>query len=422
MSPELELPCVLASKYRIDERIGEGGMGIVYAGEHLELRTRVAIKVLQPKLSDDPSARARFLREARLAATIVGEHSARIHDFGTSDVGRPYIVMEYLRGEPVDARLARDGRVPVQEAATIVVQLLDALAEAHAKGLVHRDLKPANLFLVEKPGEDFSVKVLDFGISKVTAVAISSTTPSITLTEPRTLLGSPQYMSPEQLRGSPSVDARSDLWACGVVLHELVSGKVPFDGATLADLCAQIVSGEPPALPTVGARGVPAPIARIVERCLRKAEAERPQSAYELAVALAPYANESTRALLPRIRAWCSVDDALPEPAPRRRRLMGGLGLVAVAATLAFAAASFRVSTVETAHGTSDEPQTLEPIAPLTSSVPRPADTATSAAMASAPPAPGASASAVSARPRRAPPTPPRSKRIQDLDGIDLIP
>jgi len=410
-----ELPHVLASKYRLLRRVGEGGMGVVYAGDHLELKTRVAIKVLQPKLVEDSSARARFLREARLAASIEGEHSTRIHDVGTDDAGRPYIVMEFLAGEPADARLARERKLSVGDAATLLVQLLDALAEAHAKGLVHRDLKPANVFLAERPGEAIWVKVLDFGISKVTSQEISPTTPSPTLTEPRTLLGSPHYMSPEQLRDSTAVDARSDLWSCGVLLYELVSGDRPFEASSLADLYAAIVSGAPRPL----AAGVPAPIARAIERCLRKDASERPQSAYELAAMVAPFASESARTLLPRIRAWCKSDEALGDGTRSRRALAGGLALVAVAGALGFAAASYpergAAPALSTAQATAI--RALDPVSPA-SAAPLPA-ASTSGSVEPPPTAPAPSASA-RARPANSPPAPPK-KRIQDLDGIELI-
>ena len=416
---------VLASKYRLLQQIGEGGMGVVHLGEHLELKTRVAIKLLQPKLASDSTARARFLREARLAASIEGEHSARIHDVGTDDEGRPYMVMEHLVGETADARLVREGKIPLQEAATIVMQLLDAVSEAHAKGLVHRDLKPGNVFLTERTGEATWVKVVDFGISKATFPEHGGSSPSLTLTEPRTLLGSPEYMSPEQLRDSASVDARSDIWACGIVLFELLSGKVPFEAPTLADLYVRIVSGTPRTLADVGVSGVPAAITRLIERCLRKAKEERPQSAYEVAVALAPFATDSAKNLLPRIRAWCKSEEEAPAETPRPRRVAVGLTLIAIAGVLAFTAASLR------APASSPEP-TLAATAPLATldpvDQPAPAPAPTDAAATSPDPAPvTSSASAANAgvkRPKTAPK--PRAKssatgHVQDLEHIDLI-
>lgn len=425
---------VLASKYRIVGRLGEGGMGVVYAGEHLELKTRVAIKVLQPELAEDTSARARFLREARLAASITSEHSTRILDVGTDD-GLPYIVMERLFGETVSARLAREGRMSVADAATIMIELLEALSEAHDKGVVHRDLKPANLFLVERPGEPIWVKVLDFGISKVTAQFAAEGKTSITLTEPRTILGSPEYMSPEQLRDSTTVDRRSDLWSCGVVLFELLSGKVPFEGPSLADLCARIISAQPRSLASVGAESVPSPVAKIIDRCLRADPDERPQNALDLAVALAPYATDSARALLPRIGAWCRTEGARSD-VPRSRRMVLGLGIIGAAGVLAFAAASLTVPSMPSSA--SSQATRLEPVP----SVPKPLDSASNrvslspaptvssaaqdaGALASGPATSSSAAPTESARARPRPPTPAPGKRpsprIRDADGIELI-
>lgn len=304
-------------------------MGVVYAAHHLELNTRVAIKVLQPKLAGDPIARARFLREARLAASIGGDHSTRIFDVGADDAGTPYMVMEYLAGESLDRRLEREGRLPLGDVATIMMQLLGVLAEAHAGGLVHRDLKPANLFLTERVGENIWVKVMDFGISKYTGpvgVDPAPKEPSLSLTEPRTLLGSPEYMSPEQLRDSANVNARADIWACGVVIFELLSGKVPFEGQTLADLCAQIISSEPKSLGTVCPVALPAPIVELVAQCLQKEANARPSSAYEIAAVLAPYASESARALLPGIRARAAERSETATPSMRPPRSEAGPG------------------------------------------------------------------------------------------------
>jgi serine/threonine protein kinase len=362
---ELSASVVLAGKYRLAEKIGEGGMGIVHAGEHLELKTKVAIKLLQPKLAEDPTARARFLREARLAASIGGEHSTRIYDVGTHADGQPFMVMEFLAGESLGARLEREQQIPVVDAATVVVQLLDALAEAHARGLVHRDLKPANIFLVDKPGESVWVKVLDFGISKMEAGVNNSDQTDLALTEPRTLLGSPEYMSPEQLRDSANVDARADIWACGVILFELMTGSMPFAGASLPDLYARIVSHEPKTLSGAG-ESIPSPVVRMIQRCLRKDPEQRPQTVYELAVGLAPYASDSARALLPSIRARCKSELPLPDGPRSSRRVAGGITIVAIAGALAFAAASIRkpveAGSVQTALPSARSVATLEPL------------------------------------------------------------
>lgn len=411
------LPPMLASKYRLTERIGEGGMGVVYLGTHAELKTKVAIKVLQPKLARDAVARARFVREARLAASLESEHTARIHDVGT-DEGTPYIVMEYLAGESLDARLQRQGALPLSDVATIMLQALEALSEAHARGLVHRDLKPANLFLVARQGEPLWVKVLDFGISKVVGeAAASDSNTDVSLTAPRTLLGSPEYMSPEQLRDSAAVDARSDLWACGVLLFELLTKTMPFEGATLADLYAKIISDAPRSLSSATPQALPAPVLRLVERCLQKEPKDRPQSAFEIAEVLAPHASASSRALLPRIASWCKAQVPAVAAPSRARRVVGGVALVAASCAVAFVLATLRTPAPMAASATAprSDVAALHPIEHA--APPTPSPSASSPAPSATP---MASASAAPVKPQ-AKAAKARDGRIRDLDGIELI-
>lgn len=391
---EAEVRDLLAGKYRVGERVGAGGMGVVHAGTHLELEARVAIKLLQPAIADDPVARARFLREARLAASIQSEHSTRIHDVGTDAQGRPYLVMEFLAGEPLDARLAREGRLPLADAATILMQLLDALAEAHAKGLVHRDLKPANLFLAARPGEPIWVKVMDFGISKV----VHQEEEPASLTAPRTLLGSPEYMSPEQLRDAGTVDARSDLWACGVLLHELLTGEMPFVGEAIPDLYAAILSRPPRAL---AAEGIPHPIVKLAARCLAKDPAHRPRDASELAAVLAPFARASGQVALPRIRAWSRSEERVRTP--RRVLSVAGVVLVLGAGAAGYEAAAPRAPAPP-------RPITLRP-PPVASAAP-PVAREEPAAEPDAAPRPV---------PRVAPPKKTSGRRIQNLEDIEPL-
>lgn len=427
-APASAPPRILVGKYRLDRPLGEGGMGVVWSGQNLDLQTRVAIKLLQPRLAEDVTARARFLREARRAASVQGEHSVRIHDVGTDETRQPYIVMEHLEGETAEARLER-GKVPVETAATIMMQLLDALAEAHAKGLVHRDLKPANVFLVERPGEAIWVKVLDFGIAKLAVLDLERSVSSMTLTAPNTLVGSPQYMSPEQLRDSATVDARSDVWACGVVLFELLTGQVPFDSPSIAELFVQIVSGSPRTLASVDAEGIPGPIAKLIERCLDKDPRARPQDAHELAAALAPYAHSSARALVPRIAAWCKTEPVVVTPQRTRGMMAGGLTLVAVAGVVAFAAASWRAPAAVAPSQAARAVGSLEPLRIAEAAAGASAAPSAPSAPADAAPLPSASASS-SPRPaapatQRRPRTSPRNdgaKRIQGLGDIELIP
>ncbi len=337
---------IVQEKFLLQSCIGSGGMGVVFQGEHLLLKTRIALKCLRTELVGDAGALARFLQEARLAASIENEHSTRIHDVGTTADGTPYIVMEYLRGVALDEHLERSGPLPVADVVTIVLQLLAVLAEAHGKGLVHRDLKPANLFLQERSNGELWVKVMDFGISKHVGAGPA---PQLGITTPHTLLGSPQYMSPEQLRDSSAVDHRSDIWSAGIVLYELLAGTVPFDAESLADLCAIILDRQPAPLRKV--RGdVPPGLEDVILRTLAKDPASRPQNVGELALLLAPYAPESARAAVGGINAVCLkssrsariaspvVVERLPPPAsPKARRLSLALGLSLVAGAGALA-------------------------------------------------------------------------------------
>src|SRR5512145_362635 len=232
---------VLAEKYRIDRIIGRGGMGIVIAATHVHLNHRVALKVQLPETQTQPGAQARFLREARAVAQLRSEHVARVLDVGTLEGVAAYIVMEFLQGADVCEHLAKHGPLPIPEAVDLVLQASEGLAEAHALGIVHRDLKTANLFLTARPDGAPLVKLLDFGISKIPPLAHEQG--PVTLTN--TVMGSPTYMSPEQLRSTKTVDARADIWSLGVVLHELLTGRCPFEADSMADLIALILHHPP---------------------------------------------------------------------------------------------------------------------------------------------------------------------------------
>jgi serine/threonine protein kinase len=257
---------VLADKYRIERELGRGGMGIVLSAMHIQLEERVAIKFLLPDLSHDPALVARFLREGRAAIKIRSEHVVRVRDVATLPGGTPYLVMEYLQGKNFEELLEAQGRLPTELAVDHLLQATEALAEAHALGMVHRDLKPANLFLAHRADGSPCVKVLDFGITKVTesagAVNFDTTKTSI-------VMGSPRYMSPEQMRSSRTIDARADIWALGVILHELVTGAAPFDGTTMPDLLAAILQDPPPPL-RLHRPDAPQELEAIVAKCLEK--------------------------------------------------------------------------------------------------------------------------------------------------------
>jgi serine/threonine-protein kinase len=277
---ELDVPAVgavLVDKYRVESVIGQGGMGVVLAATHLVLGNRVAIKVLR---RPGPSEVARFLREARISAQIRDRHIARVFDFGQLPSGAPFLVMELLEGRDL-ARCIEAGPLPVALALDYVLQACEALAQVHALGIVHRDLKPANLFLAEDQGQSI-VKVLDFGIFKSIGGVLDMA--STQLTGQHALIGSPVYMSPEQLRAD-EVDARSDVWALGVILYELLTAELPFGERTLSALAIAVASEEPTPpsklRPEIGRE-----LEQVVLRCLRKRPEDRYADASELRAAL----------------------------------------------------------------------------------------------------------------------------------------
>ncbi len=273
---------VVLSKYRVERVIGEGGMGVVLAIRHIELGELYAMKVLRPACAERDGASARFMREARAAARIRSDHVARVYDVGGLESGAPYMLMEHLAGLDLAAILAANGPLPPGDVVDYVGQALDAIGEAHSLGLVHRDLKPGNLFLSAKPSGATSLKVLDFGISK--EMVVEEGLPS--MTQSGDLVGSPYYMSPEQMRGARDVDTRADIWALGVIMFELLTDSVPFPGKTSTQVCSAVLEGELPSLSDIAPQ-VPDELVQIVSKCLRRERAERFESAEELESALA---------------------------------------------------------------------------------------------------------------------------------------
>jgi serine/threonine-protein kinase len=268
----------------------------VFSATHVELGQRVAIKVLT--VEDDDArrdeARERFLREGRATAALVSDHVVRVYDVGTLESGAPFMVMELLRGQDLALALARGGPLAVDLAAECVRQAAEAIACAHEQGIVHRDLKPSNLFLTQRSDGSALVKVLDFGISKNTQSAQEPITGS--LTETRSVLGTPFYMSPEQVRDAKKVDFRTDIWSLGLILHELLSGSPAFEGTTLPGVCASIAA-DPPAALRLKRPEVPVELEAVVLKCLEKDPARRFQAARELIPLLATFSGRPESSL-----------------------------------------------------------------------------------------------------------------------------
>ncbi|MBX3227561.1 MAG: serine/threonine protein kinase [Labilithrix sp.] len=286
--PEGSLPIqfgeVLAGKYRVDQVLGQGGMAVVLAGTHVELDAPIAIKVLLPGRAADPDAVKRFLTEARAAAKLRSENVARISDVGTTQTAAgmelPFIVMERLDGVDLATLMEAKKRLPVDEAVDFVRQAARGLAEAHALKIVHRDIKPANLFLTRSRDGAPIVKVLDFGISKTLAAVETKVERAITAD--KEVMGSPGFMSPEQVCADKTIDVRTDIWSLGVVLHELISGRDAFGGDALHEIFASILHAEPAPLDD----DVPAEVKAIVRRCLQKDPNQRYQNVVQLIDAL----------------------------------------------------------------------------------------------------------------------------------------
>ncbi|HQY62167.1 MAG TPA: protein kinase [Polyangiaceae bacterium] len=264
---------VIDGRYKVERVLGQGGMAMVVAARHLELDELVAIKVILPGRASSPDARERFAREARAAVKIKSEHVARVMDVGPLEDGTPYMVMEYLDGEDFAAVLERRKKIPAAEAIHYALQITDALTEAHSLGIIHRDVKPANLFLAKKRNRPPTVKVLDFGISKVELHDRRRT-------ETKEILGSPWYMAPEQLKSATSVDRRSDIWSLGVILYELVTGEVPFDGGSMTEVIVKVLHDPVPR------RDLPEHLEAVIQRCLAKDPNDRYDSMNQVTAAL----------------------------------------------------------------------------------------------------------------------------------------
>ncbi len=287
---------VLAGKYRVERVLGSGGMGIVVLATHIQLEQKVAIKLLLPAALQSVELIRRFVQEARAAARLRGDHVVRVHDVGTLDDGNPYLVMEYLEGEDLDAVVQARGRLPIEEAVDYVLQACEAIAEAHGAGIIHRDLKPANLFLAAAPDGRRSIKVLDFGISKITP---KSEIEAQSVTKTRSLMGSPLYMSPEQMRSTKTTTAKTDVWALGIILYEMLVGSPPFTGDTMPQICAMVLADPVPRL-QAGRPDAPAELGTVIEMATQKDPDDRFDVA-SFARALAPFASAAGKVSAERV-------------------------------------------------------------------------------------------------------------------------
>ncbi len=290
MSAPVNVGDILAGKYQVERILGSGGMGVVVAARHVHLDERVAIKFLLPEAAKKPAIVARFLREGRAASKIKSEHVARVYDVGTLETGLPYIVMEYLEGSDLAAIVKQLGPLPVEEAVEHILQTCEALAEAHTAGIVHRDLKPGNLFLTTRADGSPSVKVIDFGISKV----LERQGDDLEITGTLEARGSPLFMSPEQMVSTRDVDHRSDLWSLGIALFHLLTGEYPFQAATMPQICGLVLTAEPRRLLPLR-EDAPPELEQVILRCLQKDPQDRFQNVAELAQALADFAPPHAR-------------------------------------------------------------------------------------------------------------------------------
>jgi eukaryotic-like serine/threonine-protein kinase len=316
---------VLDGKYRVERLLGIGGMGVVVAARHIQLDEKVALKILRPEALGDADAIARFALEARAAVKIKSEHVARVTDVGTLPSGAPYIVMEYLDGGDLDAWIEQRGPLAIEQAAEFILQACVAVADLHALGIVHRDLKPANLFCVQRTDRQLSIKLLDFGVSRFAprggSLSGRTTVKGLGFPQASSLIGSPLYMSPEQMKTSGEVDARADIWALGIILFELLTGRVPYSAETMTELAIKIATEPTPSLRGLRPE-VPPELDAIIGKCLEKDRRQRYGNVAEFAFALLPFAPRRAIAHFERIEgiveaSGLSADAVEAPPSPR---------------------------------------------------------------------------------------------------------
>jgi serine/threonine-protein kinase len=277
---------VLSERYRILRQIGEGGMGLVYEAEHVTIEKRVALKVLRDDFSSRNEVVERFKQEAKSASRIGNEHIVDISDFGVTPSGASYFVMELLEGEDLANVLQREGQISITRAADILRQCCKALGAAHAKGIVHRDMKPENIFLTRRGETNDFVKIVDFGIAKMSDIETPGA-PGRKLTKTGMIFGTPEYMSPEQAAGKATLDHRVDVYALAVIFFEMITGRVPFVGDTFMGILTQHMFEDPPRIEEVNPHvRVPEPVVAFLYRGLAKEPDERYQTCQDMELAL----------------------------------------------------------------------------------------------------------------------------------------
>lgn len=404
----LAVGAILGGKYRLEKLIGSGGAGEVFEATHLVLGSRVAVKVLMDAGPEEArhQRRKRFIREARVAASVQSDRVVRVFDIAAPDEGIAYIVMELLQGETLAQRVRRLGPLPVEDAIDCVLQVARPLAELHDAGIVHRDVKPSNIFVArDREGKEV-VKLVDFGVAALREPVAASLARDSSITLADSLIGTPRYMAPEQIRDAKTVDARADVWGLGVVLYEIVAGGPAFDGSTMLAIFNQIDKQEPS--PLASRRpDVPEELAAVVRRCLAKNPDDRPRDARAVAELLAPLVRDdapgaANGALLSDATTTVDAPLVLPRRAGRRAAGHAAIAAVAAAALLVATAMLLRPRRAVDPPGAA--------MAPATEAA-KPASTAiASADPADAPPL-DATVAPAGAAPPREPSAPPTARR-----------
>ena len=336
---------IVDGRYAITRLIGTGSMGFVFSAARATLGDEVAIKVLRREILSDAQLVARFAQEARVAAKIKSEHVACVFDVGHLPDGAPFIVMERLEGKDLRWVLAERGTLPVELAVDYALQVCEALAIAHANGITHRDIKPENLFASRQGQGDDIIKVLDFGISKI-HIGGGRASDRHALVKTTMAMGSPMYMSPEQIRAASNIDGRADIWGLGCVLYELLTGNPAFSAPSLTELCAQILESKPVAPGSLGL-DVPPELEAAIGRCLEKDPRRRFRNVGELALALSPFAPSRSLISVERCCNAQAVEVVVPDQVgeaatlpsfvPRRPQFKWrGVAVAALGASLAY--------------------------------------------------------------------------------------